>query len=51
MLTLYVGDSITWLEVQEQDHIELPFELEQLPDAIITINKGNEKQQAQKTDK
>ena len=42
MLTLYVGDSITWLEVQEQDHIELPFELEQLPDAIITINKGNE---------
>lgn len=38
----YVGDEVTWLEVQEQDHIELPFELEQLPDAIITINKGNE---------
>ena len=40
------NDGVTWLEIYDIDHINLPFDLEQLPDIIISLYKGNEKSSA-----
>ena len=33
---------MTWLEIYDKSHIDLPYDLDQIPDAIISIYKGGE---------